>query len=85
MRKAQHVERESQNRAHDLEAELRGWKEFIKQLEKEVDNIKSISKSKTFERFLKMSEENAKLVKEVNVLKYKLNSMDDVSHNVWKI
>ena len=79
------MERESQNRAHDLEAELRGWKEFIKQLEKEVDNIKSISKSKTFERFLKMSEENAKLVKEVNVLKYKLNSMDDVSHNVWKI
>jgi len=79
------VERESQNRAHDLEAELRGWKEFIKQLEKEVDNIKSISKSKTFERFLKMSEENAKLVKEVNVLKYKLNSMDDVSNNDWKL
>ena len=78
IRKAQHVERESINRVHDLEAELRSCKESIKQLEKELEDIKAISKDKTFERFVHMSEENARLVKELNISKYKLNSNEEV-------
>ncbi|CAI2362085.1 unnamed protein product [Moneuplotes crassus] len=83
---AQKIEKESKSKVIEMEAELRGCKEFTKQLEKEVIAIRSTVKTRTLERFIDLTQENAKLVKELNILKYKMNANDDqVEKNLMKL
>lgn len=45
MRKAQKIERESISKVQELEAEVKGQKEYIKQIEKDLNNIRTFAKN----------------------------------------
>jgi len=84
IRKAQKVERDSLARVRDLEAEIKGTHEYVASLEKEIRTIKEHATSKTFSRFIILSEECAKLTKENNIQMYKLNDYEDKNEQLLR-
>jgi hypothetical protein len=76
IRNAQKIERDSLTQVRDIEAALKGNKEYIYRLEKELRNIKEHANNNTFSRFILLTEECASLTKENNIHLYKIATFE---------